>query len=389
MTSFKVRDDFIPFMTPNIGEAERRAVDETLRSGWLTTGDRAEEFEHRFAKVVQAESALATNSCTAALHLALQVLDVGHGDEVITTGYTFPATANVIRQVGAVPVFVDVEPDTLNMDMSLVEDAITERTRAVIPVHLAGHPCDMATLMEICDRRGVAVIEDAAHGLGASIDQVSIGGHGNLTAYSFYANKNLTTGEGGMLTGPKELTDKARFYGLFGMTRDARARYGQRGESAWKYECVYPGLKYNMSDIAASIGIKQLDRFDEFQEQRRRIAKFYSNALGNVDGLLLPTERENVQHAWHLYMLRLDEAVLGVSRQEAVEGLQKRNVGCSVHFVPLVRYPIYGTCRVVAHGSETVMEEQFAGEVSIPVSHSLDLKEAQYVADAVLDILAR
>src|SRR5881394_3384067 len=299
------RRDFLPFSPPLVGEEEIREVIDTLRSPWITTGPKTRRFEEEFSAFVQAAagSALALNSCTAAMHVALACLEIGPGDEVITTPMTFTATANVIEHVGARPVLVDVEPDTLNIDPQKVAAAITPRTRALLPVHYSGHPAERDVLEAIARTHNLALIEDAAHALPASFRGRPIGATANPVAFSFYATKNLTTAEGGMLTGDPEFLDGARIMALHGMSRDAWKRYDQGG--SWRYEVVRPGFKYNMTDIQAAIGLWQLRKQDAFQRRRREVVARYTAMFAGEEALEPPVARPDVEPAWHLYVLRL------------------------------------------------------------------------------------
>jgi dTDP-4-amino-4,6-dideoxygalactose transaminase len=276
----------LPWSQPVLGEEEIAEVVDTLRSGWLTTGPKAARFEAEVASRLGVERAFAVTSCTAALHLALLVTGVGPGDEVISPSLTFCAAVNVIAHCGALPVLVDVEPETLNVDPEAVEAAVTPRTRAIIAMHYAGQPCDMDSLGAIARRNGLVLIEDAAHALGATYRGRPAGTLGDLAAFSFYSNKNMTTGEGGMLVGGRELVERARLLGRHGIDRSPWDRHGNRAPVA--YDVVEPGLKYNMSDIAASIGIHQLARLEAFNRRRRTIAERYSSALAQLRGLRVP-----------------------------------------------------------------------------------------------------
>jgi dTDP-4-amino-4,6-dideoxygalactose transaminase len=277
------RSSFLPFAPPLIGEEEIAEVAETLRSGWITTGPETRRFEAAFAQRIGAGGALALNSCTAGLHTGLVCLALGPGDEVITTPLTFCATVNVIEHVDARPVLVDVEPDTLNIDPARIEAAITPRTRAIMPVHYAGHPVDLVAIFELAAAHDLAVVEDAAHALPAKYKGRTIGSGPNPVSFSFYATKNLTTGEGGMLTAAPDFLERARVLALHGMSRDAWQRYEGRG--SWPYEVVSPGFRYNMSDLQASLGLAQLARLDSMQWRRRRIVAAYQAGFAGIDAL--------------------------------------------------------------------------------------------------------
>ncbi|HVM98546.1 MAG TPA: DegT/DnrJ/EryC1/StrS family aminotransferase, partial [Candidatus Acidoferrales bacterium] len=324
----------VPFFRPDIGDEEINAVVETLRSGWLTIGPRTEEFENQFARVIGAPQAIGVSSCTAALHLALDALDLEPGDEVITSTLTFTATGATIIHAGARPVLTDCTPDTLNIDPADVVRKITPRTRAIVPVHYAGHPAPMDELREIARSHRLTIIEDAAHALPAKYRGQNIGTIGDVTAFSFYATKNLCTGEGGMLTTANpELADRLRTRRLHGMSRDAWRRYSKQG--SWRYDVSYPGFKYNMTDTAAAMGLVQLRRLPDLHRRRQEIAKIYQDMLSDVVGLDLPLTRPEVEPAWHLFVVRMQPDRLRIHRDQVIEELKERGVGSQVHFIPL------------------------------------------------------
>jgi dTDP-4-amino-4,6-dideoxygalactose transaminase len=335
-----MRTDHLPFHLPFIGDEEIAAVTRVLRSGWLTTGAETRRFEEAFAAFVGAPYAVAVNSCTAALLLALEAAGVGPGDEVIVPTMTFAATGNVVIHLGAVPVVVDCHRTTLTVDPGAVAAAITDRTKAMIPVHFAGHPCDMTALHAIASPRGIAVIEDAAHALPARYDARMIGSISDATCFSFYATKTITTGEGGMLTTARaDYAERARMMSLHGISKDAWKRYAVDG--SWRYDVVAPGFKCNMTDIAAAIGEIQLRRCMDLWDARCRIASRYLAGLQDLDGLSLPHCSPGVQHAWHLFVVQVDSARAPLHRDALVERLRKQRIGTSVHFIPLHTHPYY------------------------------------------------
>ena len=375
---------FIHFTVPDVGEDEIAEVVETLRSGWITTGPKAKRFEEAFAAYLNAPGALALNSCTAGLHTALLASDIGPGSEVVTTTMTFVASVNVIEHVGAHPVLVDVEPDTLNLDPAKVEAALTGRTRAVLPVHYAGHPADLDPILELSLRRDLQVVEDAAHALPAKYKGRPIGSGGNPAAFSFYATKNLTTGEGGMLTGGPEFLDKARVLSLHGMTRNAWTRYDAGG--TWRYDVTLPGYKYNMSDIQASIGLHQLDKLDRFRERRREVVTAYNEAFEECDALELPAERPEVGHSWHLYVIRLRLETLTIDRDRFIEELRVKGIGTSVHFIPIHLHPFYRNKYGYRPEDFPVAYGNFRRLISLPLYTRLTDQGVAKVSDAVLDV---
>jgi len=288
-----MRDTFLPFSPPYLGEEEIAEVVDSLRSGWITTGPKTKQFEKNFGQYLGAPSALALSSCTAALHTALVVADIGPGDEVITTTMTFTATVAVIEHVGAKPVLVDIEPDTMNMNPAHVAAAVTDRTKAIIAVHYGGHPCDLDAFHAICNKHDLLLIEDAAHSLPAKYKGRMIGECSNPVAFSFYATKNLTTAEGGMLTGEVDMINQATICSLHGMNRDAWKRNSKGGN--WRYDIVMPGFKYNMTDVQAAMGLKQLDKLSGILAKRQKIVSIYNEKLAPLDIFDLPVEREDCQ----------------------------------------------------------------------------------------------
>jgi len=380
------RQEFLPFAPPLIGEEEINEVVATLRSGWITTGPKTKRFETNLAAYLGASGALALNSCTAALHTALVTLGVGPGDEVITTPLTFAASVNVIEHVGARPVLVDVEADTLNIDPAMVERAITPRTKAIIPVHFAGHPVDLDPLYDAAQRRGLAVLEDAAHALAARYKGRLIGSGENPVAFSFYATKNLTTGEGGMLTGNPEFLERARLISLHGMSRDAWKRYDKGGK--WYYEVLYPGFKYNMTDIQAALGLWQLKKLPGFEERRRAVVALYDQAFAQEDALETPVERPEVEHAWHLYVLRLRLEALRIDRDQFIEELTNRNIGTSVHFIPIHLHPYYRDKYAFTPESYPIAFSNYRRMISLPLNVRLSDADVADVIEAVRDVVS-
>ena len=332
--------EFIPFHKPAIAEDEVQSVVDTLRSGWLTTGHKVKRFEEDFARYVGAKHAVAVNSGTAALHLGLDAVGVKEDDEVIVPTMTFTATAEVVLYFKAKPVLVDCQRDTLNIDPTRIEAAITRRTKAIIPVHMGGQPCDMGSIMNIAQRHGLRVVEDAAHALPASDGGQRIGTIGDITCFSFYATKTITTGEGGMATTDNaEWAERMRVMSLHGISHDAWKRYTKEG--SWYYEVLYPGFKYNLTDVAAAIGIEQLKKCDRFWQAREQIARIYQQALADLKEIQLPAHREDDQHAWHLFIIQLNLERLSITRDEFIEALHEQAIGTSVHFIPLHLHPYY------------------------------------------------
>jgi dTDP-4-amino-4,6-dideoxygalactose transaminase len=330
-------ENYIPFARPSIGKEEEEAVLEVLRSGWLTTAGQARAFEREFAAYTGASHALAVSSATAGLHLALDAFGVGPGDKVITSPYTFTATAEIIRYLGADPLFVDIDEESLTIDPEGVEQALKKNpgTKALIPVHLGGQSCRMDLIMENARRHGAVVIEDAAHAFPVITDLGFLGGIGDAGVYSFYATKTMTTGEGGMvITEDPEIARRIGIMRLHGIDREVWDRYTDP-RASWKYDVVAPGYKYNLSDMAAALGRVQLKKAELFLRKRRTIAETYLGAFGGADFLELPSSSGADTHAWHLFILRLREEKLNIDRDEFILRLQEAGIGTSVHYIPL------------------------------------------------------
>lgn len=380
-------ETFIPFSPPQLGDEEIAEVVDSLKSGWITTGPKTRAFEEEFRDANGAPAALAVSSCTAALHLAIDTLGIGPGDEVITTPLTFVATVNAIEHVGARPVLADVEPDTLNLDPERVAAAITPATRALLPVHYGGHPVDLDAFAALAEPRGLHVIEDAAHAVSARYKGRLIGSSDNPAAFSFYATKNMTTAEGGMLTGPAEFIDRARIASLHGMSRDAWKRYGKGG--SWYYEVVMPGFKYNMTDLQAAIGRVQLRRLPAFQQRRAEVVAAYNQAFAGCEALQTPVSRPEVEHAWHLYALRLNLDALTINRNQFIDELSARQIGTSVHFIPIHIHPYYVEKYGFAPDAFPVAFSNYERLVSLPLNAGISDADVARVAEAVLDIVGK
>jgi len=383
---------FIPYNLPSIGEEEINEVVATLRSGWLTTGPKTAQFEQEFRAYVGAKYALAVNSCTAGLHLALAALGVGPGDEVITTPLTFCATVNTILQVGATPVLADVGSDG-NIDPSSIEERLTTRTCAIIPVHLGGLVCNMSRIWELARQRGLFVVEDAAHAVGSHYGELPIGGSGadehnrsEAVAFSFYATKNLTTGEGGMVTTPNEsLLEAMRVLCLHGISKDAWNRYSERGN--WYYEVVASGFKYNLSDVQSAIGIHQLRKQEEFIKKRSHYAGLYNQVLSDVDEVELPPDDGSGRHCWHLYSLRLNLDQLAINRDEFIRILRARNIGASVHFIPIPLHPYFARMAQFSCNQCPKALNLYPRLVSLPLYPEMTEDQVLYVASTVRDVV--
>jgi dTDP-4-amino-4,6-dideoxygalactose transaminase len=380
---------FLPFALPDIGEEEIAAVVECLRSGWVTTGPTARRFEAAFRDYLGTDlQAISVNSATAGLHLALESLGIGPGDEVIVPTLTFTATAEVVRYLGAQPVLVDVDPATLNIDPQAIEAAITPRTRAIVPVHYAGMACDMDTILALARRHHLRVVEDAAHAFPTRYQGRLIGTlDSDITVFSFYANKTMTTGEGGMVVvRDPELARRIKLMRLHGISQDAFDRYVSK-TPAWFYEVVAAGFKYNLTDIAAAIGIEQLRKIDRFLERRQALAARYDAALAGLPLVLPPRPDGDSTHAWHLYVVRL-RADAPLWRDELINRLSERGIGTSVHFIPLHRQPYWRENCATEPARFPVAEAAFEAMLTLPLYTRMGDADQQRVIDALKSLLS-
>ncbi|PQQ29160.1 DegT/DnrJ/EryC1/StrS family aminotransferase [Photorhabdus hindustanensis] len=384
-----MNNKFLPFALPEIGQSEIDEVIDSLKTGWITTGPKAKRFEQDFAHYLGSDvEAIAVNSATAGLHLALEAIGIQSGDEIIVPTYTFTATAEVIRYLGAHPIFVDSLSDSLNIDPTAIKKAITSKTKAIIPVHFAGLSCDMDEIIAIAKEFNLRIIEDAAHSFPTLYKGKKIGTlDTDVTVFSFYANKTMTTAEGGMLVSRNpDIIKRAKVMRLHGISKDAFDRY-QSKTPAWYYEVIEPGYKYNMPDICAAIGIHQLQKIDAFQKKREAMAKFYDNELKNLP-ITLPTrpKEPNSQHAWHLYAIRLNNKVK-ISRDDFIMKMAEKNIGCSVHFIPLHKQPIWRNTYSLDKNNFPVAEESFKNIVSIPLYTRMTKEDQIYVVNTIKEIL--
>ncbi len=438
-----MRKEFLPFSLPTIGDEEIAEVVDTLKSGWITTGPKAKLFEERFARYVGSGQALAVSSCTAGLHLAMTVLGIGPKDEVIVPSMTFCSTINEIVHLGARPVMVEINDD-FNISPHAIQAAISPRTKAILPVHYGGQACDLEAIYAIAARHSLAIVEDAAHAVGAEYRGVKIGsdalgekagrgqredvigdqslvmsearrshagrGQGiapaspnselrienstlrkpfpHVTVFSFYANKNMTTGEGGMITTVDEgLMEDMRVLSLHGMSRDAWKRHA--GTGSWYYEVVSPGYKYNISDILAALGIHQIEKLDGFIESRTRIAKRYDKAFAGMPEMETPIVHKDRKHAYHLYVIRLNLDRLTIDRAQFIEELRARNIGSSVHFVPVHMHPFYKERYGYNSGDFSTTESLYQQIISLPLFPRMTNQDMDDVIAAVKDIVAK
>ena len=383
-----VRANYLPVALPWISQREKDAVAEVLDSGWITTGAKAIELGRRVAEMGGAAHGLSVNSCTGAMHLALAALGIGPGDEVITSTWTFCATVNVILHVGATPVLVDVTADTLNLDPQAVARAITKRTRALMPVHFAGHPADMDALLALAREHDLAVIEDAAHALGARWRGRPVGSLGTCTCFSFYAIKNVTTGEGGALvTDDAELAERAQILSLHGISKDAWKRYAATG--SWYYEVTAPGFKYNMTDLAAAIGLAQLERWPEFHARRHSLSARYDTWFAGVPEVRPLLVRPEVEHARHIYPVLLALERLTIDRARFIEGLRAENVGTTVNFIPVHLHPYYRDHLGFEAGRFPVADAAYPALVTLPLYPRMEESDVDDVVRAVVKLVRR
>jgi dTDP-4-amino-4,6-dideoxygalactose transaminase len=378
----------LPFHKSWFDDNEINEVVETLRSGWLTTGPRTKRFEDDFKQYIGCEYAIGLNSCTAGLHLALATKGFAPGDEVITTTMTFPATANVIMHERLCPVLVDVEPETLTIDVSQIQEKITSRTKAIMPVHFAGHPCDMDPIMDLAQKYKLLIVEDAAHALETKYKGRKIGSLGNPTAFSFYANKNITTGEGGMLTTNDESLDEmVRVLRLHGLSRDAWKRFGKSGFSQW--ELKLPGFKYNMPDINAALGIHQLKKINNFSKIRKQYAAMYDEAFSQSPELEILKTRDYAEHSYHLYIISLRLEQLSITRDQFVDAIQSAGIGVAIHYQPLHLQPFYKkklNARLEAYPVATSYSNRI---LSLPLYPLMSIQDVERVSNVVLDLVSR
>jgi dTDP-4-amino-4,6-dideoxygalactose transaminase len=381
------RSTFLPFALPHITQAEIDEVVDTLRSGWLTTGPKTKRFEREFARRIGAPHALAVNSATAAMHLALDAIGLQPEDEVIVPVYTFTATAEVAVYFRARPVLVDVDPVTCNLDPARLEERITARTRAIMVVHIGGLPAEMDAIQAIARAHGLPLIEDAAHAFPAKYRGRMIGTIGDLTAFSFYVTKTLATGEGGMLTTANpEYAERAAMMALHGISRDAWKRYSTEG--SWYYEVLQAGYKYNMTDLAAAIGLHQLARSDWLLEHRRSIAKRYTEAFSRWPELETPPNPAHIEHAWHLYLLRLRLERLTITRDAFIQELKQANIGSSVHFIPLHLHPFYRDTYQLRADDFPAALHAYQRAVSLPIYPGMTDEDVEDVITAVEQLIA-
>lgn len=379
-----VRSEPLPFCRATIDDNDVEAVAEAVRSGWLTLGPRTELLEARLRDYLGVRHAVAVSSCSEAMFLSLRASGVGPGDEVITSGLTFASTVTSIIHTGATPVLADIEAETFGLDPAHVASLVTDRTRAILPVHFGGQACRIGEIMDVAARHGLAVIEDAAHGFGAAVGGRRLGGFGDATAFSFYATKNLTTGEGGALTTDDDaLAERIRLLSYHGMSRDSWTRYTDRG--SWYYQVEVPGYKCNMNDVQAALGLAQLQKIDAMLERRAAVAGRLHRRLAQCDTVELPATRPGNSHTWHLYVIRLRPGRLRIDRDRFIRALSEENIGSSVHFIPIYRHPFFAPYRREG-AAHPACDDYFSRCISLPVYPDMTDADVDDVADAVLRI---
>jgi dTDP-4-amino-4,6-dideoxygalactose transaminase len=382
------RDQFLPFFKPEVGEEEIAAVSEVMRSGWLTYGHKVRQFGQACEDYLGVTCAVPVSSCSAGLFLTLKVMGIGPGDEVVLPSMTFIATLTAVVHCGARPVLVDMDPDNLGMDPEAFARAVTPRTKAVIPVHLAGHPCRIKEIIAIAAQHGIKVMEDAAHSFGAAVDGRRIGGFGDATVFSFYATKCITTGDGGLVTtANQEMAYRLQLLSFHGMDGNAWQRYDDKGR--WYYEVVALGYKFHLGDPAAALGLVQLGRADDFLVRRTEVALRFNEAFADLPGITLPRQASWATHSWHLYILRLDPAVVDGGRDGLIEDLTANNIGSSVHFIPLHHHPVFRD-----EGAEFApllpeTEKYFRDAVSLPLFPGMTDSDVEDVIEVVVGSVRR
>jgi len=375
----------VPFHVAPVGEEEAQAAAEVIRSGWLTMGTRTFEFERRFAAYVGARHAIAVCSGTDGLHMALEAAGIKAGDEVLVPATTFTATGEVVCYLGAKPVLVDVQPGSMNLDPEDAARKVTQRTRAIMPVHLSGMPCDMQEIHDLAAKHQLHIIEDAAHSLPASYRGTPIGAMSGISVFSFYATKTLTTGEGGMVTtGNDAWAERMRIMRLHGIERDAWKRYSSDG--SWFYQVVEAGFKYNMTDLAAAIGLVQLGKCDELCAARQAIMERYTAAFSAIPALEVPHDVADRKSSWHLYILRLRLEQLSIDRDRFITELKQKGIGTSVHFIPLHLHPFYQKRFGYKSGDLPNAEAQYKRVISLPIYPTMSDAEINAVIAAVSEV---
>jgi len=377
---------FIHLAQPSFDKNEEKEVIETLRSGWVTLGPRTKEFEEKFAKYVGSKYAVGVTSCTAALHISLIAAGIGEGDEVITTIFTFAATSNVIIQVGAKPIFVDIDPKTFNIDPRKIEEKITSKTKAIMPMHYGGQPVDMDEIQKIAKKYNLVIIDDAATAIGAEYKRKKIGNIGDLSCFSFHPIKNMSTGDGGMITtNNKEYADMLNLLRLHGMSKEAWKRH--TAEGSWKYDILVPGFKYNMTDIQAALGLHQLKKLDNFIKIRQKYASIYDKAFSKIEEIVIPYVSPDVLHARNLYTILIKTEKLKITRDELVDKLKSFQIGSSVYYIPLYEFSYYKNKYQLNSKDFPIADDIYKHMISIPMYPAMTKEDVEYVIETISNLI--
>ena len=377
---------YIHFAQPLFGEEEKKEIIAALESGWVTLGPRTKQFEEQTAEYIGCKYAVAVSSCTAGLHLSLLAAGIGKGDEVITTIFTFAATANTIIHVGAKPVFVDIDSKTFNIDPEKIEEKITKKTKAIMPMHYGGQPVEMDKVMKIAKKHNLVVIEDAATAIGAEYKGKKVGNISDFAVFSFHPIKNMSTGDGGMVTTNNEkFAEQLSILRLHGMSKDAWKRHSASG--SWLYDIVAPGFKYNMTDLQAALGIHQLKKLDQFIKTREKYAQMYNMAFSDTPEITLPHVSSNIKHARNLYTILIDTKKLSIDRNTIVDKLKEANIGVSVYYIPLYVFSYFKNNFRLKKADFPVAESIYARMMSLPMYPGMKKEDIDYVASTIKDII--
>jgi len=381
-----IRDDFLPYGTQWLDDKEINEVVDTLKSDWITTGPKMKKFEEAFRKFRNSRYAVAVNSGTAALHISTSSIDINAGDEVITTPLTFVASANCIVYRGGTPVFADIKKDTYNIDPDEIRKKVNPKTKAIIPVHFAGQPCDMDEIIEIAEENDLYIIEDAAHAIDAEYKGKKIGSISDLTTFSFHPVKNITTAEGGMVTtNNDDLYNKLLMYRTHGINRDAIKRFGKEG--GYNYDMQYLGFRYNLSELHSALGIVQLKKLESFQAKRRKIVKIYNRELQYIDEITIPYVKDNIKHSWHLYVIQLNIEKLKVDRDQIFKAMRAENIGVNVHYIPIHYHTYYQKKFGLQKGILPNVEWLFPRLLTIPLFPKMSEKDVYDVINSLEKVL--
>ena len=386
-----VRDDFLPYGKQCLNTEEINEVIDTLKSNWITTGPKMRLFEEHFKDFIGSKYAIAVNSGTAALHISTSSININPGDEVITTPLTFVASANCVIYRGGTPIFADIKKDTYNIDPNEIKKKITPKTKAIIPVHFAGQPCDMDEICEIAQENDLYIIEDAAHAIDAEYNGKKIGNISDLTVFSFHPVKNITTAEGGMVTtNNEELYEKLLMFRTHGISKDAVKRFGKSGD--FYYDMKYLGFRYNMSELHASLGIHQLNKLPNFQKRRREIVEIYDKGLKDIEEVKLPYVKSNIKHSWHLYIIQLNLEKLRVDRDFIFKALREENIGVNVHYIPVHFHSYYRNKFGLTKGILPNVEWLFPQLITIPIFAKMsddDVNDVIYALKKVINYYSK